>query len=121
MLEPFGQIRPIFDRQGDKISLEVWVLLLQRFKLHQVRLEVLCTTPDSAQRAKEVLHAKAGTMKPHTINGEVVPKHQVLTAAFNAPGNRLMLWQRFHIIDDIEPRFCLSIPIDSFWQRSDTF
>ncbi len=122
MLETFGQVRTILDGQSDQVSLEAWILFLQNLKLDQVGLEVLCTTADSAQRAKEVFFAETGTVKAYTVDREVMTKYEVITTRFYLVGHGLILWQRFHIIDDIESTFfCLAVPIDSFWQRFDTF
>ena len=129
MVKTLSEVWAILDGESHQVRLEVWVLLQQHFKAHQVRLEVLGTTPDSAEAAEQVLSAKVGTVEPDPIDGVVVPKHEVVTALPEPLGSLtewqipcFTFWQRFHIIGHIECTiFCFTVSIQPTRQCFDTF
>jgi hypothetical protein len=80
----------------------------------QVGFHRLSAPSDGAQRAQQVLHAEAGRMQPHCIDGEVVPEQQVVTAS----GEPLV--ERFLTFDVLADKLryierttlCLTVPIN---------
>ena len=68
----------------------------------KVGFEGLAAPPDGAQRAKEMLHAQAGTVQPDAIDRWVMAKHQVIAAGQQPRGCRLMVRQADDIIGNIE-------------------
>ena len=79
----------------------------------QVCPQGLCASPDGAERAEQVLHAEASRVQLHGVDGEEVPKQQVVTATMNPLRNRLMLGKRAHILRYVESAFlCFAVPIN---------
>ena len=115
MPEPFSQIRAILDGQSYQKWLEVRTLGLDRFPPGEVGRESLGASTDCAQRAEQVLFAELGRVELHLIDGEEVPKQQVVAAALDLCRHRLMLGRLGHILRCVESAFlCFAVTFNPF-------
>jgi hypothetical protein len=80
MPESFAKVCTVFDCQSHQRELEVWIHLADCLQSRKVRLHLLCTAPDSAQWAEQVLIAELGSMEPDFLDLEEVPKVEIVAA-----------------------------------------
>lgn len=115
MLEPFFQVFPVFDRQSDQKRPQGGFFQLDGIPPSQIGREGLSAPSDGAQRAQQMLLAELGRVQLDGIDREVVPEHQVLTAAMDLRRHVLMSRLLPHILRCVESAFpCLTVPIDPF-------
>jgi hypothetical protein len=82
VLKAFSQVITVLHRQSHQKRPQSRFFLPQMTSPPiQVGFHRLSAPSDGAQRAQQVLHAEAGRMQPHCIDGEVVPEQQVVTAS----------------------------------------
>lgn len=86
----FSQVITIPHRQSHQKGPQSGFLALYDLPPIQVRFERLGAPSNRAERAQQMLHAEAGTVQPHRVDGEVVPEGEVV-AALGQPLMQLLL------------------------------
>jgi hypothetical protein len=114
VLKAFSQVITVLHRQSHQKRPQSRFFGSDDLPPIQVGFHRLSAPSDGAQRTQQVLHAEAGRMQPHCVDGEVVPEQQVVTASGEPLVERFLT---FNVLADklryIErTTLCLTVPIN---------